>query len=171
MSVEHPEHLTEISARRPRRDIERERAHRLLTMLETHGIREGEMLDEYRRVAEGSEADEAVRYLVQFIMEDEHRHHGVMEEMANALRSYIWQVDLAPRSPTMGTAPGPGLLDATRQLLAYERADERELRHLRRALHGLPADSIEPLLVKMIQFDTAKHIAILEFITQRLSAH
>ena len=56
------------------------------------------------------------------------------------------------------------LLDTTRQLIARERADAKELRQLRRDFHTMPKASLLPLLVELMLHDTAKHIEILRFI-------
>jgi hypothetical protein len=149
----------------PDRDFEYE----ILALLESHGAREGEALDAYKRVAEGSDAGAAVRYLVGLILEDEERHHQVFAEMANQIRSIVWEVDVEPRVPAMTPRDDPQLLAETRRLLAFEKGDAKELRELRRALRHSPPSSLHPLLVDLMRHDTAKHIAILEHIQKRLT--
>jgi hypothetical protein len=149
----------------PDRDFEYE----ILALLESHGAREGEALDAYKRVAEESDAGAAVRYLVGLILEDEERHHQVFAEMANQIRSIVWEVDVEPRVPAMTPRDDPQLLAETRRLLAFEKDDAKELRELRRALRHSPPSSLHPLLVDLMLHDTAKHIAILEHIQKRLT--
>jgi hypothetical protein len=150
--------------RQPDRDLE----HSVLRMLETHGEREGTALAEYERVAEQSSAGDAVQYLVRMILDDERRHHQVFEEMANELRSFVWEVDVEPRVPSMTERPDPALLAETKRLLAFEKDDRKELRQLRKALKHGPRSSLHPLLVELMLLDTNKHIAILEFIRDHL---
>jgi rubrerythrin len=151
-------------AREPDRDIE----YRILNMLQTHGAREGVALAAYQRVAETSSADASVRYLVRLILDDEVRHHRVFDEMANGLKSFVWEVDIEPRVPDMSPRPDPALLEETHRLLAFEKEDARELRRLRKALKHSPRSSLHPLLVDLMLHDTKKHIAILEHIVSRL---
>ncbi|MGE3689026.1 MAG: hypothetical protein AB7J47_22005 [Acidimicrobiia bacterium] len=153
------------ASREPDRDFE----HRILEMLETHGAREGIALTSYKRVAEKSSAGPGVRYLVRLILEDEERHHRVFDEMANELKSFVWEVDVEPRVPAMSPRPDPELLEETRRLLAFEKEDAKELRQLRKAIKHSPKSSLHPLLVDLMLHDTNKHIAILEHITARLS--
>ena len=79
--------------REPDRDVE----NMVLQMLETHGEREGTALASYERVAGESSAVGAVQYLVRLILEDERRHHRVFAEMANELKSFVWELDVEPR--------------------------------------------------------------------------
>ena len=159
-----PDHRPSPVAREPDRHIEQ----RILTMLETHGAREGVTLASYQRVAEQSSAPDGVRYLVRLILDDEVRHHRVFDEMANGLKSLVWEVDIEPRVPPISARPDPALLEETRRLLAFEKADAKELRQLRKALKDSPRSSLHPLLVDLMLHDTKKHIAILEHIVSRL---
>jgi len=138
-------------------------------MFEEHGRAEGAILDSYRQIAERSNVDPAVRYLVGLILEDEKRHHAVFEEMANEIRSFCWEIPVEPSLPMMAARSDPDLLAATKRLLAFEKRDAKELRRLRRLLRDSPASSLDPLMVEMMLLDTAKHIAILEHITSRLT--
>lgn len=154
----------------PRNEPNRDQEQFLLRMLETHGEREGAALESYEKVASSSSTDGAVHYLVRLILEDERRHHRVFQEMANELRTYIWEVDVEPRLPSMSDAPSPELLAETERLLAFEKQDSKELRHLRSALRRTPQTSLQLLLVDLMLHDTNKHISILEFIRERARA-
>ena len=151
----------------PDRDYE----HRILAMLQTHGEREGAALSSYRRVAEDPDAGSAIQYLVQLILEDEERHHRVFEEMANAIRSFVWEVDVEPKVPAMAVRSDDTLVHETERLLKFEKEDANELRVLRRAVKHGPKSSLHPLLVELMLHDTAKHIAILDHIRSRLRGH
>jgi hypothetical protein len=153
-------------AQAPDRDLE----YAALQLLTTHGQREGAALAAYERVAGEATADDAVTYLIGLIMDDERRHHRVFEEMANELKSFVWEVDVAPRVPSAATRKDPALLAETKKLLAFEKEDAKELRQLQKVLRRGPKSSLHPLLVELMLHDTAKHIAILEFIRSHLSA-
>jgi len=147
------------STRDPDRDVE----HELISLLREHGQREGAALASYQRFAEES-SDEAIRYLVRLILEDEERHHRVIAEMLNQLQSFVWEVDLQPSVPGMGRQADLAVPAETQQLLALEREDAKELRRLRKELRHSPRSSLLPLLVNLMIHDTAKHIEILKFI-------
>jgi hypothetical protein len=153
--------------REPDRDLES----MVLEILETHGEREGAALAAYERVAEDSSVGGAVQYLVRLILEDEQRHHRVFAEMANELKSFVWELEVEPRVPAMVDHPDPKLLEETKRLLAFEKSDARELRQLRKALRSSPRSSLQPLLVDLMLRDTAKHISILEFVRDHLNGH
>jgi len=150
----------------PDRDLE----YAVLQLLTTHGQREGAALAAYERVAGEASAGDAVKYLVGLIIDDERRHHRVFEEMANELKSFVWEVDVEPRVPSAATRKDPALLAETKKLLAFEKQDAKELRQLQKLLRHGPKSSLHPLLVEVMLHDTAKHIAILEFIRGHLSA-
>jgi hypothetical protein len=154
---------------RPRGEPDRDFEMTVLQLLESHGDAEGAILESYRKVAERTSAGEAVGYLVRLILDDERRHHQVFAEMANAIRSFVWEVPVEPSLPTMPTRSDPELLAETKRLLAFEKRDAKELRKLRKTLRKGPPSSLDPLMVELMLHDTAKHIAILEHIKAHLS--
>jgi hypothetical protein len=158
--------MTTADVRRaPTRDFEYE----VLDLLESHGAREGTLLDSYRQVLEESSTGDAVRYLVRLILEDEERHHRVFTEMANYIKSFVWEVEVEPKVPAMAPRSDPRLLAETRRLLAFEIEDAKQLRTLRKELRGSPKSWLHPLLVDLMLHDTAKHIAILKHIRKQLA--
>jgi hypothetical protein len=153
------------ASRAPDRDFELG----VLRLLETHGEAEGALLDAYSKVAERSSGKGATEFLVQLILDDEYRHHQMFAEMANALRSFLWEVPVRPSLPSMPVHSDPDLLAETKRLLAFEKHDAKELRKLRKTLKHSPSSSLDPLMVELMLHDTAKHIAILEFIEAHLT--
>ena len=171
MTVDDTIHRTMPSDRHPAGPVhqpDRVVERRILDLLESHGAREGEALSSYQRVAERSEAGPGIQYLVKLILEDEERHHRVFAEMANSIMSYVWELDVQPNVPPLVARSDAELLAETRRLLAFEKEDAKELRHLRKAIKQSPKSSLHPLLVELMLHDTAKHIAILEHILRRL---
>lgn len=147
---------------------DRELENTVLRLVESHRARESEALAAYELVAADPSAGHAVRYLARLILDDEQIHHRLFEEMANELKSFVWEVDIEPRVPAMPDRTAPATLQQTEALLAVERADAKELRRLRRALRHSPRSSLHPLLVDLMLHDTQKHIAILEYVRDRL---
>ncbi|MGZ7023553.1 MAG: hypothetical protein ACXVJ3_20130 [Ilumatobacteraceae bacterium] len=141
----------------------------VLDLLKHHGEQEGVILESYRLVAEESTAGEAVQYLVGLILADEERHHRQFSEMANEILSIVCERPVEPSPPRIVTRSEPDLLAQTKRLLAFERADAKELRRLRKTLRKAPGASLSPLLTDLMVHDTAKHIAILEFIKDHLT--
>jgi bacterioferritin (cytochrome b1) len=151
--------------REPDRDFE----HRVLQLLEHHGANEGALLEAYQEIAEQSDTDAAVRFLIELILNDEHRHHEVFEQMANAVRSFIWEVPVEPRLPAPVRRDNPELHAATAELLRAERQDRKELKALRSTLRHDRNSTFDALMVDVMLHDTEKHIAILEYIHDHLS--
>jgi MoxR-like ATPase len=136
---------------------------RILETLRTHDLRESSILASYRRLVNES-PDEGIRYLGRLIIEDEERHHLLIDEMANLIDSSLQGMNIEPSTPTLSPRVDPDLLAETRRLIALERQDAKELRLLQKELRYAPATSLLPLLVKLMLHDTARHIEILRFI-------
>ena len=134
-----------------------------LETLRAHDERERAILASYRHLIDES-SDEGVRYLGALIIEDEERHHQMINEMVNRIDSSIHGVSVEPSTPSLSPRVDRALLDETRQLIALERQDAKELRLLQKELRYAPATSLLPLLVKLMLHDTARHIEILRFI-------
>jgi len=142
---------------------ERDAAERLLRTLTSHDDREADMLGAYRRLANSTD-DDGVRYLVQFLIEDEERHHRILGEMASRVQSWIDHTEVLDSTPSMTPHVDREFLEATRQLIALERHDAKELHELQRELRYAPATSLLPILVKLMLSDTNRHIDILHFL-------
>ncbi len=132
----------------------------LLAHLERHVTDERTILDEYRSLAESD--DGPVRYIAQLILEDEERHHRVLTEILNQVRTSVWLVEQRPRVPWITRSRDPRQLRARlRKLRAFERHDLRQLRALRRRLAFLRRDSLDGVLVSALILDTRKHLLYL----------
>jgi len=140
----------------------------LFEHLTSHEQSERRLLADYQEAAAIS-GSAAFRYLADLIVEDEIRHHRLFRELASALRS---DVEMRPEEPAVPRAANWGsdpsaVLALTEQLLTQERTDARELRHLAEVMEELEDVTLWPLLVRLMEMDTAKHIAILEFVRRR----
>lgn len=142
----------------------------LVDLLQRHGVDEGEILDEYQHFATSAESPLA-RYLVGLIIEDERRHHRVLEEIAN---SVAWSgfdtghpVD---RLPDLDRTASSELRSHTRRLLEFEQQDARALKELRKSLKDYAETTVWRLLVDTMLLDTKKHQLILEFLLDHTPA-
>lgn len=136
---------------------------RLISILGTHGERESAALEAYRRLAEDGD-DEGVRYLTRLILEDERRHHALIDQMLHTVRAFVEDIDLGPSAPTRVGPISDELAAEVDALLDFERSDLAELKSLQKALKDDSSYPLLLLLVSLIKRDTRKHIDILEFI-------
>ena len=133
--------------------------------LDRHGREEAELLERYGRFVDESESP-ADRYLVRLILEDEQRHHRVLEELANAI---AWghvkgaPEQVVPPVPTRYRGD-EALRSETRALLNHELRDRIQLRRLRRRLRTCGDVGMWELLIDLMRLDTDKHIRILRLI-------
>ena len=137
----------------------------LWTHLTSHVEAERGLLEEYSAIAEQSES-KAFSYLVKLLIEDEVRHHRIFTELAKSLKTEAEMRRENPIIPYMDFvhADRDAVLDATKQLLASEGQDARELKRLQRELRDVKDTTLWSLLVDLMQRDTQKHIAILRFV-------
>jgi len=138
--------------------------HEVVEALNRHGREEAELLERYQRFVEEAESP-AARYLVQLILDDEQRHHRVLEELANTI-AWGWTKgvpeEVVPVFPRDGE---DGALRAeTRALLGHELRDRTQLRRLRKRLRSYNDAPVWGLLFDIMRADTEKHIDILRFI-------
>ena len=139
----------------------------LWSHLTEHGRREGELLEEYVQAAEQT-GSKALAYVVDLLVDDERRHHRHFAELAASLKS---EAELRFEDPVIPRldfhrVDAEQVLEVTRRLVAEERADLAALKRLRRQLRDVEDTTLWALLVDVMQHDTAKHVAILEFVEQ-----
>lgn len=136
----------------------------LLETVHEHVKGERELLEAYVELAE--EGPDHVRYLIELILDDESRHHRLLGEMANKLESGIEWRPIEPAIPFVQSkrADRPRLSEATARFLEFEREDARALRKLRKEFRPMRNTTLYDLLLRLMELDTKKHIAILEFI-------
>jgi rubrerythrin len=135
-----------------------------------HIAAERTLLEEYSDIADRTES-RAFRYLVNLLIEDEIRHHRIFSELAESLETIALMKAKEPLVPFIDfvRADRDAVLEATGRLLEHENEDARELKRLQRELRDTKDDSLNGLLVELMQRDTQKHIAILRFVRKRTS--
>jgi bacterioferritin (cytochrome b1) len=140
-------------------------AREVVEALDRHGREEAELLERYQRFVDESEPP-AVRYLVGLIVEDEERHHRVLEDLANTI---AWGSVKGTTEQVIPSFPvrfrgDAALRSETQALLHHELRDRTQLRRLRRRLRTYGDVASWELLIDLMRSDTAKHIRILRFI-------
>jgi len=141
-----------------------ERWARVVHEFRAHVREESAFLAAYERLVAASE-DDAVRFLLELIVGDEHRHHDLFTAMADA------SVDEGPfpGPPRLSRDAARALLEPTERFLAAEREESKKLSALRRELKPVGDATLWPLMVELMEIDTSKHVRILEFLRERLS--
>lgn len=120
----------------------------------------------------GKAEDPQVRYLASMIAADEYRHHQLLSDIAQSLRSRVSETtdDSAIAKPSpLSAERRDALLEITRRLLSIEESDTGELKKLRRQLDKAPDETVWPLLVEIMELDTEKHIRILKAVERYLT--
>jgi len=141
----------------------------LFQHLASHGAHEGALLEEYAKAAQDTESN-ALRYLIEVLMEDERKHHRWFSDLASSLQSDANLSAVDPTIPRMDfhRADRERVREVTDRLLACERADHRELKRLRKEIRDVKDTTLWDLLVDLMERDTEKHIAILRFVNKHL---
>jgi hypothetical protein len=136
--------------------------------LVSHVDDERELLVAYQEAAVQSESA-AFRYLVSIIVEDERRHHRVFAELADTLQTEVDGLPEAFAVPRLGHwgFERAQILELTDAFLAQERKDAVQLQDLEAELDPVKDTTMWPLLIRLMQADTSKHIAILEFVKEQ----
>jgi rubrerythrin len=140
--------------------------------LAAHVDAEAPLVAAYARLAEESGSD-YVRYLVALILDDEARHHRMLQELLRAVSagSVARDDDGDAAVPMIRRVQhADELLEVTERLLRFEDDDKRSLKQLRRSLKDVRDTSLWDVVVDAMRRDTEKHVAILEFLRARLRA-
>jgi len=137
--------------------------------LDQHGREEAELLERYQRFILEAKSP-AARYLVQLIVDDEQRHHRILEELANTV-AWGWVKGQPEEVVPAFVSVERDLRAETRALLRHEIRDRTQLRRLRRRLRTYGEANLWGLLVDLMRSDTEKHIDILRFILRHTSRH
>ena len=165
-----PSEMTRVSKPVPapeRTLLEEEHA---LQRLGDHVASEAGFVAAYRELADAPTTPEAARYLIRLVLEDEERHHRVLQELLTAIANRVAARDDPDAVPDLPhEPPDRALQEVTSQFLAAERADAKQLRALRKELRSFRDTSLWALLIELMEHDTAKHIHVLTFIRDRVA--
>ena len=121
----------------------------------------------YEELASTTES-EAFRYLAGLILDDERRHHKMLDELAKSIRISAELSGEPTPTPMLDLYHDPErVLALTERFLAVEEADERELKRLSKELKDVRDTTLWQLVLDLIRADNEKHRRILSFIRDR----
>jgi hypothetical protein len=136
--------------------------------LAEHVESEQAIVSRYRNAAQHSESP-AFAFLAGLILEDEQRHHRLMQDLAESLRRFAELAGEPEPIPALDRpADRAALAELTSELLAVEKSDRREITRLRKEIEAGGVRTLWPLILQLVELDTDKHIRILEFARQWL---
>jgi len=140
---------------------------KLMHAFQVHVRAERHVLDDYAHFMERT-TDPGIRFLIEQILCDERRHHELFIALAND--SWASSNSEAPKIPVPHPTPSEAaeLLEATSEFLAIERDDREQLRWLRREVSAAGSESLWPVVLEVMETDTAKHIRLLHELRTRL---
>ena len=133
-----------------------------------HGANEGEVLQSYQELAETTDSP-AFAYLARIILDDERRHHRILDDLAETIRATAELSGEPTPIPDLGLfkADRQRILAETERFLALEEDDNKELKRLAKDLKDVRHTTIWELVLRLMQQDNEKHRRILEFIRDR----
>ncbi len=141
----------------------------ILEAVERHARAEQGALAEYAFVAEAS-ADPVVALVMQLILEDEERHHGLLRRIEATLRDALNWTHSPSALPVTSVPQQPvarDLVAITRGLVQEEHSGARMMRDLAQQEKGIDA-GLHSLLLEMMAMDSEKHARLLQFVQYRL---
>ena len=133
-----------------------------------HGKNEGEILQSYQEFAESTDSP-AFAYLARIILDDERRHHQLLDDLAETIRTSAELTGEPTPIPDLGEfkADRERILAESERFLAWEKEDNQELERLAKELKDVRDTTVWQLVVRLMQQDNEKHRRILEFIRDR----
>jgi hypothetical protein len=143
----------------------------LLDIMENHAADEEESLASYRQIA-SSTTDPVVAFLMNMVLEDENRHHTLLERMAATLRDGLAWRRSPDDLPSSILVEGRGAAETIAAVKEFAKEERQGVKHLRalarehRRMHG----GLFTLLLETMALDSEKHELILHFIQERLEA-
>lgn len=142
---------------------------RLYDTIQRHIQAETDALSQYDRIAEES-GDPVIALVMRLVLQDEERHHGLLERIANSLRDALdWthSSDALPMGKPYTGERAAALASVTHALVEEEKHGAKALRNLAQQERKI-ADGLHSLLLEMMALDSEKHAHLLQFVEQRL---
>ena len=142
---------------------------RLLRSMRVHVEEENESVQAHKAVIAATD-DPAVKLLLNVILEDEERHHGLLQRMAESFHEEltgVYSSGALPSGTATGTKPSAEAIETVRTSLQKEHDGVHKMRQIAeqsRALYG----GLFSLLMEAMALDSQKHEHVLTFILKRL---
>jgi len=140
--------------------------------LTAHGKEEGATLQSYQELADSTDSP-AFAFLARIILDDERRHHQLLDDLAETIRVSAELSGEPTPIPdlAMFKADRARILAETERFLALEKEDNKKLDRLAKELKDVRDTTMWELVVRLMQHDNEKHRRILEFIRDRARAN
>ncbi len=147
---------------------ERSAIEELFDQLHAHEREETETLSEYQYAATKT-SDAGVKFLMQLVIDDERKHHELMQAMADDVKQSLqWLADKPPLPSITATGEErERLLAQTRHFLQMEQNGVGQLEDLHSRVRDLKSGLLE-LILQLMLIDTRKHVEVLRYIERRL---
>jgi rubrerythrin len=140
----------------------------LIEHLNSHVESEKEVIDLYEALAHDDHP--YVAFIANLIGEDEARHHKLFLEWIETIKALAELRDAPDGIPHVDYHPvAPQTIQMVDQLLAFEEADLRASRSLRREIRSVRTSTLWGMLIELVIADTKKHIKVLKFLRARLA--
>jgi rubrerythrin len=141
----------------------------ILRQFVEHEREEQEFLNGYSEIVEGCE-NPLVRFLLQLIMKDEEKHHGLVQSIATTLKDGIIgrrSEGGIPKFEPMTDDDVEKLKALTKEFIKSEKDGIKEYQALMKSCDDM-YDGLLELLIQTIIHDSRKHMMILDFIKKKL---
>ncbi len=126
------------------------------------------VIQSYAALVESTDSP-AFAYLAKLILEDERRHHQMLRDLAETIKTSAELSNEPTPIPDLAMfgADREQILAETERYLQLEKEDNRELQDLAKELKDVRNTTVWQLVIRLIQDDNEKHQRILEFIRDR----
>lgn len=133
-----------------------------------HVEHERATLEAYEQLAQSTDSP-AFAYLARLILDDERRHHRLLADLAETIRTSAELTGEPTPIPDLAQfrADRNEILAQSERFLRIEEEDNRELDRLARGMRDVRNTTLWELVLRLIQDDNAKHRRILTFIRDR----
>jgi hypothetical protein len=143
----------------------------LLNAVQRHSAAEAAALAQYELIATDS-GDPVVALVMRLILDDEQRHHGLLQRIEASLRDALnWShsASALPSTPAANDAGGGSLATLAHELIDEEHTGARKMRELAQSEKNV-GGGLHSLLLEMMAMDSDKHARLLRFVEERLGA-
>ncbi|HEY2596126.1 MAG TPA: hypothetical protein VGK33_19720 [Chloroflexota bacterium] len=143
----------------------------LLDAVQRHATAEQDALARYEYLG-ASSGDPVIALVMQLILEDEERHHGLLKRIETTLRDALnWTRSPAalPLSAPPRLPVAVDLVETARALVKEERTGAHHLRALAQQDDAARA-GLQSVLLEMMAMDSEKHARLLQFVHDRLAS-
>ena len=139
----------------------------LATAIARHADSEAGALAQYGQLAEQS-GDPVIALVMNLILEDEERHHGLLKRIEASLRDALeWTRSPSALPSAMPAEAQKDLAQVAHKLVQEEQNGVRRMRELAESEKGI-SGGLHSLLLQMMAMDSEKHALMLRFVQARL---